>query len=51
MKFVLVIISMTIKFENFDHDNILIDEISCKTLIGDKLLLIRFNKIDGFIRV
>ena len=49
-----------IKLENFDIDNIFIDEksleniliydISCKTLIGPKPLRIGFNKIDGFIR-
>ena len=48
-------------FEYFDFDNILIDEKSYKniliykilyrTLIGPKSLRIRFNKIDGFIRV
>ena len=50
-----------IKFEDFDIDNILIDEksyedilvysISLKTLMGAKHLRIRFNKIDGFFRV
>ena len=50
-----------IQFEDFDLDNILIDEksyenilickISYKTLIGVKSLRIRFNKVDGFIRV
>ena len=50
-----------IKFGNFDLENILIDEkssgnylvykISYKTLIGAKPLCIRFNKIEGFIRV
>ena len=45
-----------IEFEDFDLDNILIDEkslknvlvynISYKTLIGAKLLRIRFNEID-----
>ena len=50
-----------IKFEDFDIDNILIDEksyenilvysISLKTLMAAKHLLIRFNKIDGFCRV
>ena len=50
-----------IKFEDFDFDNILIDEkspenilirdISYRTLIDAKLLHIRFDKIDGFIRV
>ena len=50
-----------IKLEDFDIDNILIDEksheniliydISYKTLIGSKSLRIRFDKIDGFIRI
>ena len=50
-----------IKFEDFDLDNILIDEklceniivynISYKILIGDNSLRIRTDKIDGFIRV
>ena len=50
-----------IKLEDFDLDNILIDEkshkniliydISYKTLICPKRLRIRFNKIDGFIRI
>ena len=50
-----------IKLEDFDFDNILIDEksdaniliyeISCKTLIVSKPLRIRFDKIDGFIRI
>ena len=49
-----------INFEDFNLDNILIDEklyentlvynISYKNLIGAKPLLIRFDKIDGFIR-
>ena len=53
--------SQIIKFEDFDLDNILIDEklyegilvynILCKTLIGTKSLSIIFNKIDGFIKV
>ena len=56
-----VIILMTIKIEDFDHDNILIDEksyenilvynILCKNQIAVKPLLIRFNKLDEFIRV
>ena len=55
-----VIISMTIKFGDFDSDNILLNEksyenilvygISYKPLIGDKPR-IRLDKIDGFIRV
>ena len=50
-----------IKIEEFDLDNILIDEISyknilvynisCKSLIGSRPLCIRFDKIDGFIRI
>ena len=50
-----------IKFEDFDFDNILIDEksheiiliydISYKTLIGPKPMRIRFNQVDEFIRV
>ena len=50
-----------IKFEDFDIDNILIDEkshenisiydISNKTLIGPKSLRIRFNSVDEFILV
>ena len=50
-----------IKFEDFNIDNILIDEkskeeilvqdISYKTFMGAKHLYVRFNKIDGFIRV
>ena len=50
-----------IKFKDFDIDNILIDEksyenisvytISYKTFIGAKLLRIRFDKVNGFIRV
>ena len=50
-----------IKLEDFDLDNIsigekspknvLIYDISYKTLIGSKPLHISFNKIDGFIRI
>ena len=50
-----------IEFENFDPDNILIDEksygyilvynISYKTLIDSTPFCIRFDKIDGFVRV
>ena len=50
-----------IKLEDFNFDNILIDEkspkniliydILCKTLIGPKPFCIRFNKIEGFIRI
>ena len=49
-----------IEIEDFDFDNILIDEKSCKnilaynisykTLIGAKPLRIRFDKVDGFIK-
>ena len=55
------IILMTIKIKDFDFDDILIDEKSCKnilvydisykTLLDSKPLLIRFNKVDGFVRV
>ena len=51
----------TIKLEDFDPDNILIDEkshentliydISYKTLIGSKPLRIRFDKLDGITRI
>ena len=50
-----------IKSEDFDIDNILIDKKTCvniliydisnKTLFGSKALHIRFNKIDGFVRI
>ena len=50
-----------IKIEYFDFDNILLDDksnenvlvndILYKTLIGTKPLGIRFNKVDGFMRV
>ena len=50
-----------IKIEDFNFSNILINEksckntlvydISCKTLIGARTLRIRFEKINGFIRV
>ena len=53
--------SNTIKTENVDLGNILIDEksyekilvhdISCKTLIGAKPMRIRFDKINWFIRI
>ena len=49
------------KLEASDLDNVLIDEklhinilifdISCKTLIGSGPLQIRFDKIDGFIKI
>ena len=49
------------KLEDFDlhntlideksHENILIYDISYKTLIGSKPLRIRFDKIDGIIRI
>ena len=61
LNFARVIFSMTIRFEDFDFDNILIVEksngnvliynISYRTLIGPTPLLIRFDKIDEFIRV
>ena len=50
-----------IKLEDCDFDNILVDEksyenvlvydISYKTLTGEKSLYIRFDKVNGFIRV
>ena len=61
LKIVRIFISRTIKFEDFNFDNTIIDEksyenvliynISCKTLIGVKPLRTRLDKIDGFIRV
>ena len=61
LKVACVIISMTIKVEDFDTDNILIDEksheniliygISYKTSIKGKPSRIRLDKIDGFIRI
>ena len=33
------------------HENILIYDVPCKTLIGTKPLHIRFNQIHGFIRI
>ena len=38
-----------ILIEGKTHENILIYDISCKTLIDSKPLRIRFDKIDGFI--
>ena len=40
-----------ISVDKKSHLNILIYNISYKTLIGPKTLQIRFNKIDGFIRI
>ena len=50
-----------IKIDNFDFDNILIEVKSCKnilvqdisykTLFGSKPLCIKFDEIDGFIKV
>ena len=61
LKIVHVIISMTIKIEDFDFDNILLDEKSCqnilvyinlyKTLIGTKSLRVWFSIVERFIRV
>ena len=61
LKTVRFIISMTIKLENFNfndilmdkksHENILIYNISYKTLIGPKSLQIRFDKTNIFIKV
>ena len=60
LKITRAIILMTIKIEDFDFGNILLDEKSYetimiydvlyKTLIGAKPLRIMFNKVDGFIR-
>ena len=61
LKVVRVIISITINLEDFDLDNISIDQKSndsiliydiwYKTLIGSKSLRNRFDKTDGFIRI
>ena len=58
LKILDVIISITIKLENFDLVNILIDEksygnvlvyiIPYKILIGAKPMRIRFDKVNGF---
>ena len=45
-----------IKLENFDinekpYENILINDISSKTQLGSNTLRIRFNEIDGFVRI
>ena len=60
LKIARVIISMIIKLEEFDFDNILTDQksykniltynISNKIFIGALTLCIRFDKIDEFIR-
>ena len=53
------------KFVDINFDNILLDEksyknsyenifiydISCKTFMGEKPLCIRFDKVDGFIKI
>ena len=55
-----VIISMTIKLKDFDfdilkdeksHKNILLNDIWYKPLIDWQPLNVRFDKIDGFIRI
>ena len=61
LKTVRVIILMKIKVQDFDFDNILIDEKSHEniliydilknTLIGSKPLRIRFDEKDGFIKI
>ena len=61
LKIVRVTISMTIKLEGFDlddilmdqksHENILIYDISYETSIYPKSSRIRFDKVDGFIRI
>ena len=40
-----------ISIDEKSHEKILIYDISCKTLIGSKPLQIRFDKIDGIIRI
>ena len=40
-----------ILIEKKSHENILIDDISDKILIDSKPLRIRFNEIDGFVRI
>ena len=40
-----------ILIENKSHENILIYDISYNTVIGPKPLQIRFDEIDGFIRI
>ena len=61
LKIVCVSILMTVRIEDFDINNIFINEksyknilvynFSYKTLIGAKPLPIRFDKISGFVRV
>ena len=61
LKIVRGVMSMTIKLEDFDidnisidgksHENILIYDVSYKTLIGSKPSHNRFNKIERFIRI
>ena len=61
LKILCIIISIAIKLEDFEIDNILKDEksheiilvydISYKALIGSKTLHVRFDRIDGFIRI
>ena len=41
----------SILIDEKSHDNTLLYNVSYKTLIGTKPLLIRFDKINGFIRV
>ena len=40
-----------ILIENKSHENILIYDISYNTVIGPKPLQIRFDEVDGFIRI
>ena len=51
LKIVHAIISMIIFYEMKSHKNILIYDVSYKTLIGAKPIRIRFDKVDEFIRV
>ena len=39
------------KLNKENYQNILIYDISCKTSTGAKLLCIRFDEIDGFIKI
>ena len=40
-----------VSIDEKSQENILIYDISYKTLLGSKLLRVRFNKIDGFLRI
>ena len=53
LKIVLAVILMTIKSEHLNIDNILIDENPCENIsvYNISVYSIRFDKVDGFIRV